>query len=74
MASATLAATVPANAVRGSVMFTKVTGGVKVEATLHGLTPGLHGFHVHANGSCDSAGASAGGHFMVGTGEFVFVI
>jgi superoxide dismutase, Cu-Zn family len=60
--SATLAPT-GTLAARGTVTFTKVTGGVRVEAMLNGLPPGVHGFHVHQNGSCDSAGASAGGHF-----------
>lgn len=55
-------------------------GTVKIEETPYGLTftphltqltPGIHGFHVHANGSCDPAtidgkivpAGAAGGHF-----------
>jgi superoxide dismutase, Cu-Zn family len=42
-------------------------GGSLVRIKASGLTPGFHGFHLHANGICDPAGpkpfASAGGHF-----------
>ena len=52
------------NSVRGIVRFTKVPGGVHVVADVTGLTPGLHGFHVHEFGDASSAdGAAAGGHF-----------
>lgn len=50
--------------VTGVVTFTKVDGGVKVEGEVRGLTPGLHGFHVHEYGDVSSPDAmSAGGHF-----------
>ncbi|MFT3830842.1 MAG: superoxide dismutase family protein [Opitutaceae bacterium] len=52
------------NDVRGTVRFTKVEGGVRIVADLTGLTPGLHGFHVHEFGDATSAdGSAAGGHF-----------
>jgi Cu-Zn family superoxide dismutase len=52
------------NAVAGEVTFTKVDGGVKIVADVTGLTPGLHGFHIHEFGDCSAPdGASAGGHF-----------
>jgi superoxide dismutase, Cu-Zn family len=42
-------------------------GGSLVRVKAWHLTPGFHGFHLHANGICDPAGAkpfaSAGGHF-----------
>jgi superoxide dismutase, Cu-Zn family len=42
-------------------------GGTLVRVKAAHLTPGFHGFHLHANGICDPAGAkpfaSAGGHF-----------
>ncbi|WP_422927920.1 superoxide dismutase family protein [Singulisphaera sp. PoT] len=48
----------------GKVVFTKVAEGVRVEAHLHGLTPGLHGFHVHEFGDTGSDdGMATGGHF-----------
>src|SRR5215470_8858791 len=50
--------------VEGKVVFTKVDGGLKIEAELTGLTPGEHGFHVHEFGDCSMAdGKCAGGHF-----------
>jgi Cu-Zn family superoxide dismutase len=40
------------------------SGGVKVSVQVKGLTPGKHGFHIHATGKCDGFDfASAGGHF-----------
>src|ERR1017187_4607437 len=50
--------------VSGTVTFTKVDGGVKIVADVTGLTPGLHGFHIHEFGDCSAPDAmSAGGHF-----------
>jgi Cu-Zn family superoxide dismutase len=52
------------NSVSGTVIFTKVDGGVKIVADVAGLTPGLHGFHIHEFGDCSAPDAtSAGGHF-----------
>jgi len=47
----------------GSVSFTKVADGVKVEVNLTGLTPGKHGFHIHEKPKCSNNGKDAGGHF-----------
>ena len=48
----------------GVVTFTASEGGVHVSATVSGLTPGKHGFHIHQYGDCSSSdGKSAGGHF-----------
>lgn len=48
----------------GVVSFAEVDGGVRIIADVAGLTPGLHGFHVHEHGDCDSHDlGSAGGHF-----------
>jgi Cu-Zn family superoxide dismutase len=45
-------------------------GGVVVRASVHGLTPGFHGFHVHAVGECAPPFTSAGGHYNPdGTGH-----
>ena len=52
------------NNIRGTVTFTRETGGIRVSADITGLTPGKHGFHVHENGDCSAPDAtSAGGHF-----------
>ena len=50
--------------VRGLVHFYETPKGVKVTATFSGLTPGLHGFHIHETGDCSAPDAlTAGGHF-----------
>ncbi len=50
--------------VRGSVQFRQAGNAVEVVASLSGLAPGLHGFHVHEKGDCSAAdGTSARGHF-----------
>ncbi len=52
------------NSVSGTVTFTKIQTGVKIVADVSGLTPGLHGFHIHEFGDCGAPdAASAGGHF-----------
>jgi len=49
---------------RGTVTFTRTAKGIHVEGTIKGLTPGLHGFHVHEFGDTSSEdGMSTGGHF-----------
>lgn len=50
--------------VRGTVTFRETKHGIRVEAAVTGLTPGLHGFHIHEKGDCSAPDAtSAGGHF-----------
>ena len=42
-------------------------GGVQISLNAHGLTPGLHGMHVHSVGHCvTSTFVSAGAHFNPG--------
>ena len=56
----------------GSVTARDSDQGLEIIPSLSGLTPGEHGFHLHANGSCESApnaegepvaGLAAGGHW-----------
>ncbi|MCP5153382.1 MAG: superoxide dismutase family protein [Ectothiorhodospiraceae bacterium] len=55
----------------GHVIVRDTAHGLVLEPALAGLTPGLHGFHVHQNPSCEPAERSgtmvpalaAGGHF-----------
>ena len=62
-AIATLSPTAGNNA-RGTVLFIRESGGVRVVADITGLTPGKHGFHIHEKGDCSAPDAtSAGGHF-----------
>jgi len=50
--------------VHGVVRFKKDRGGVRIIASIEGLSPGPHGFHIHEFGDCSSPEAnSAGGHF-----------
>lgn len=39
---------------------------VEITVTVRGLTPGAHGFHLHAVGRCEPDFAAAGGHFDPG--------
>lgn len=52
------------NDVHGVVHFTQESDGVHVVANVEGLTPGKHGFHIHAFGDISAPdGTSTGGHF-----------
>ena len=52
------------NNVRGTVNFYETSKGIRVVAKVSGLTPGLHGFHIHEKGDCSAPdGSSAGSHF-----------
>jgi len=55
------------SAVSGTVAVTAVAGGVRLDVKATGLTPGVHGFHVHEVGDCSAPDASsAKGHFNPG--------
>lgn len=53
------------NETSGTVFFTEVSGGLRVNAEIYGLNPGqLHGFHIHEYGDMRSPdGTGAGGHY-----------
>jgi superoxide dismutase, Cu-Zn family len=52
------------SSVSGVVRFARTDGGIKITATVKGLAPGKHGFHIHELGDCSAADAtSAGGHY-----------
>lgn len=61
----------------GTVHLADSEHGLLLTPNLSGLEPGIHGFHVHENGSCMSAekdgkmvpGLAAGGHFDPGATE-----
>jgi superoxide dismutase, Cu-Zn family len=62
-ALATLAPT-EGNEAAGTVEFVTDGDNVRVIAKVTGLSPGVHGFHVHEVGDCSAPdGTSAGGHF-----------
>lgn len=48
----------------GTLTLADGAGGITVNGTLKGLTPGEHGIHIHTIGMCDApAFTTAGGHF-----------
>lgn len=48
----------------GVIRFTRSGDAVRIQGTVTGLTPGEHGFHIHAKGDCSAPDAtSAGDHF-----------
>jgi len=56
------------SSVTGTVSFQSTGQKVRVVASVAGLTPGEHGFHVHEAGDCSAADAtSAKGHFNPAT-------
>jgi Cu-Zn family superoxide dismutase len=62
-ATATLVSTSGSTA-SGVVNLTQLAdGGVEVVVNLRGVPPGVHGFHIHENGSCADNGNAAGGHY-----------
>jgi len=46
----------------GTVDFIDTSYGMLIKTHLDNLTPGNHGFHIHANPSCADNGTAAGGH------------
>ena len=51
----------------GTVTITQGPSGVLVSADVSGLSPGAHGFHIHAVGACTPDFAAAGDHFNPGS-------
>jgi len=48
----------------GTADFSVTSGGLQVKLKVSGLTPGAHGFHVHAAGLCEGPDfKTAAGHF-----------
>jgi superoxide dismutase, Cu-Zn family len=47
----------------GTIQVTETKYGLLFTPHLMGLTPGLHGFHVHVKADCSNNGMAAGGHF-----------
>lgn len=46
----------------GTVTVAETPYGLLFTPNLSGLTPGIHGFHIHVNPSCADNGMAAGGH------------
>lgn len=46
----------------GTISISETKYGLLFTPHLHNLAPGIHGFHIHQNPSCDDNGMAAGGH------------
>ena len=46
----------------GTVLITPTKYGLLFTPDLHDLSPGVHGFHIHQDPSCEKNGMAAGGH------------
>ena len=58
--------------VYGEVFLEETSEGVFITGSIHGLKPGLHGFHVHQEGNLDNACKASGGHFNpAGVSNFI---
>lgn len=53
----------------GQVTFKETPHGVLLHATFTGIPAGVHGFHIHQTGKCESPFNSAGGHFSPATAQ-----
>jgi Cu/Zn superoxide dismutase len=47
----------------GILTITENANGLELTGTLRGLTPGIHGIHLHAVGQCQAPFSTAGGHW-----------
>lgn len=50
------------NALVGTITLSQTKYGVLFTPDLHGVAPGVHGFHIHENPSCEDSGTAAGPH------------
>jgi superoxide dismutase, Cu-Zn family len=54
----------PQGAIVGTATLAPAADGVRISVSVSGVSPGLHGFHVHGAGKCEGPDfKSAGGHF-----------
>lgn len=51
---------------QGGAVLVETPNGVLLTATIEGLEPGWHGFHIHETGACDPSFQAAGGHYAPG--------
>lgn len=47
----------------GSATLTRERDGITISVRVSKVSPGVHGFHIHAVGKCEPPFTSAGGHF-----------
>lgn len=49
--------------IKGRIYFTQTANGIHIKGKIEGLTPGLHGFHIHETGDLSQGCKSLKGHF-----------
>lgn len=59
----------PAGKAVGEAMLEATPHGILIHVRAEGLSPGPHGIHLHAVGSCSPDFKAAGGHVMTGDNE-----
>lgn len=62
-ADAVLKGTAEDSPISGNIHFEETDSRLKMTAEVSGVPAGMHGFHIHENGSCADAGKAAGSHF-----------
>jgi len=62
-ASAVIKGTSEGSTVSGVATLQDTAEGLKVDIEVAGAPAGIHGIHIHENGSCADMGNAAGGHF-----------
>ncbi len=62
-AKAVIKGTQELSSVSGQATLKDLPEGLEVKIEVSGVTPGMHGIHIHEKGSCDEAGNAAGGHY-----------
>ncbi len=63
VAQAVLQGTPEAPAITGSVVLIERANGLHMVGSIHNVSPGAHGFHIHEGSQCGVDGQAAGGHF-----------
>ena len=51
------------NKIKGNVIFKETLRGLQIKISISGLTPGLHGFHIHETGDLTDNCSSLCSHF-----------
>jgi superoxide dismutase, Cu-Zn family len=63
VAQAVLLGTPEAPAITGNVVLIERADGLHMVGSIHQISPGPHGFHIHEGNQCGVDGQAAGGHF-----------
>lgn len=61
--TAKIAGTADGSRISGTLKLTEDAKGLNIAGDITGLSPGLHGFHLHEFGDCSDQGMAAGGHY-----------